>query len=824
MTEFNKAQFNEAQKRAINFKDGALLVLACAGSGKTTVIVNRTKKLIESGVKGENILVTTFTKAAAKEMEIRANKLIENNDVTFSTVNALGLKIVLRRGDYDVDNVLVGHKSRSLMIKFLEKDKYETKDIEKTADSFLRAISLIKTTDLSVEDIAKKVRLDAESIKSFHTQYINYYQENNLLDYDDMQLEAINILEKYETERKFWQNKFQYIMVDESQDLNSMQKELLYALCETGNLCFVGDDDQSLYSFRGSNPEIMFEFQKEYVPEVITLGTNYRSGKNIVNTARLVVEENNNRFNKNFKADKNGGDIDIKIFGNFGEQEKFVAANIQKQHEQGVSYDEMAILYRRNKESMAMIVELMKLGIPFHSTGENIYNVYSHWIYELVQDYYYLAHGDKDFERVKRALQCPSRKIKHGALECQTEDEMRRWAENNGYDYISKTLDIFWEDIEKMSKVKDSDFYNYLLNIYNLKQGLVDRANFKKVAPNVYLDILDMLTEQKEQGNYKTMEDWFEKAEEQTKQIKKELLKDDGVKLFTFHGSKGLEFDEVYILNLTKGNCPLVDLNTMEVENIEEERRMFYVAMTRAKTKLYLCSPQQTIKERALCKSAFLIDVENILKTGSVSQECIQNCGNGKIILGYDYHNSRTDCREALSFAEMEAVNQTLENRADNRCEICGRHQHLDMFEEWIYDNETHTEKAKSMIYICPDCKRVKMMNTLNEKDKNVAKDWFCKVNGVSGRKFVEYDRAKKEEYDIWNKNYSKVKTDLNKNMLKDLVGDTPTVFRADKTYLNCPFSDKEEVKSLGGKWDKIKRKWYVPKNRPLKDFKKWIA
>ena len=197
-------ELNEAQKRAINFKDGALLVLACAGSGKTTVIVNRTKQLIESGVKGENILVTTFTKAAAKEMEIRANKLIENNNAVFSTVNALGLKIVLRRGDYDVDNVLVGHKSRSLMIKFLEKNKYETKNIEKTADNFLRAISLIKTTDLPVEDIAGKVRLEAEDIKDYYKKYVDYYQENNLLDYDDMQLEAINILEKYETERKFW--------------------------------------------------------------------------------------------------------------------------------------------------------------------------------------------------------------------------------------------------------------------------------------------------------------------------------------------------------------------------------------------------------------------------------------------------------------------------------------------------------------------------------------------------------------------------------------------------------------------------------------------
>ena len=376
--------FNASQTRAIHHKNGPMLVLAGPGSGKTLVITERTKYLIEvCGIDPAQILVITFTKAAATEMKRRfQRKMNRSCPVTFGTFHAVYFAILKHAYNYSADNIAREEQRYQCMREIIAKEHLTYEDETEFITSLLGEISLVKNSGIEIANYYSKNC--AETVfRKVYRQYHEFLYKNRLIDFDDMLVYTKELFEQRADILAAWQNKYRYILIDEFQDINKIQYEIVKMLAgETKNLFIVGDDDQSIYKFRGARPELMLNFPKDFEnTRQVILNRNYRCGEEIVQVAEDIISYNTKRFEKKMQAREDAASmVEVRTFKDHYEENKHIIYTIKEEMAKKTPLSQIAILYRTNQGPRQLIAALMAYNIPFYMQ-DAVPNLFDHWIF-----------------------------------------------------------------------------------------------------------------------------------------------------------------------------------------------------------------------------------------------------------------------------------------------------------------------------------------------------------------------------------------------------------------------------------------------------------
>lgn len=581
--------FNDSQKSAIQHGHGPMLVIAGPGSGKTTVLTARIKYLIENyKVNPTEILVITFTKAAAMEMQKRFEKQIGGRSgVTFGTFHAIFFYILKSAYNYSVNNI-IKEETRNLIIRqAIEKSNLETEDVNETLGNIAGEISRVKTEGVDI-NVYYSANCPEEEFRKIYKYYDNALKRQSLIDFDDMLLYCYDLFVKRPDILKKWQQKYSYILIDEFQDINKIQYDVVKMLALPQNNVFVvGDDDQSIYGFRGSKPEIMLNFEKDYSGvQKVVMDINYRSSANIVAAAGYVIGNNKIRFDKNIRTiNPQGNRVNIAEFNTIREEYLRVVDSIRESVKQGLSYSEHAVLYRTNAAASPFIRCMIENNIPF-VLRDGVPNIFEHWIAKDIFTYMAIALGSRKRSDFIRIMNKPKRYIGRDYLTDSviSFDQLEKYYEDKPW--MLERLDRLRGDLRLMATMSPYAMINYLRKGVGYDEYLSEYANNHSIEPKELTDIADELMESAR--NCKTYAEWQEYIETYTNNLKEsyssQKRNDDAVVLTTMHGSKGLEYDTVFIIDANEGITP--HKKAVFDSEIEEERRMFYVAMTRARKQL----------------------------------------------------------------------------------------------------------------------------------------------------------------------------------------------------------------------------------------------
>ena len=589
--------FNEGQLRAIEHFKGPALVLAGPGSGKTRVITYRTKYLIERHkVDPSNILVITFTKAAAMEMKQRFVNMTDRKymTVSFGTFHAVFFGILRHAYGYSADNIIKEEQRNRFFKEEISHMDLEIEDEAEFIQNIAGEISRVKNERKNILEY-EAFSCDSKSFRKLYQKYDNLLRRQNQIDFDDMLVYTYELLSQRKDILRAWQNKFQFILIDETQDMNQLQYDIVKLLAApNNNLFMVGDDDQSIYRFRGAKPEIMLGFERDYPgAKRILLDVNYRSRKQIVDAAIKVINHNDDRFAKEIKASRaEGQPVITAVFDNQKDEYDCMIEKILYYHKQGGKYSDIAILCRTNRQPGAFAEKLMEYNIPFQMR-DAIPNLYDHWIAKHVMVYLKLGKGSNKRSDLLQILNKPVRYISRECLE----DEIISWDVMLQYyeekPWMCDRIETLQHDLKMLKNMNPYGAIHYIRHVIGYEQYLRDYALDHKLKVEELLDVLEEIQESAK--GYDTLEEWKKHIEEYTENLEKQQRdreKQDGVILCTMHSSKGLEFPIVFIPEANEGITPYQ--KAVLKEEIEEERRLFYVAMTRAKELLYVFS----IKER----------------------------------------------------------------------------------------------------------------------------------------------------------------------------------------------------------------------------------
>lgn len=591
--------FNQAQSQAVSHGKGPMMVLAGPGSGKTTVIVGRVRHLVrEQGVKPSNILVITFTRAAAREMEERYLALEEGKSggrVSFGTFHSVFFRILKLAYQYDGSNIVKEEQKIQFIRQQMERLKLDVEDEGEFIQSILSEISGVKGEMLSLDHYYAK-NCSEEIFKSLYQAYETQMRQLGLLDFDDMLVMCYQLFRERKDILSAWQKKYQYILIDEFQDINRIQYQVIRMMAlPENNLFIVGDDDQSIYRFRGARPELMLGFPADY-PEAkqVLLDTNYRSTPQIVETAGRLIHHNKTRFPKDIHAAKKGGrPVITRMWQDGAKEAEAICQEIRDYVQAGASYEEMAVLFRTNQGPRLLVEKLMEYNIPFQ-LRDVLPNIYDHWIAKNILDYILVARGHVERARVLSVMNRPKRYISREALE----GEMVNWEQVKSFyqdkGWMVERIEDLQYHLSMIRKMAPGAAVNYIRKAVGYNEYLNEYAKFRRMKPEELFEVADQI--QESGAEYQTCEAWFkhilEYKEQLAEQARDRNQKKEGVSLMTMHSSKGLEFRIVYILDANEGVTPhhkaLLDAD------MEEERRMFYVAMTRAKERLHV----YCVKER----------------------------------------------------------------------------------------------------------------------------------------------------------------------------------------------------------------------------------
>ncbi len=595
---------NEAQEEAIHTIDGPLLIVSCPGSGKTTTLIRRIHGMIESGIAPNRILMVTFTNAAALDMQKKYQSMYQRNPgITFQTIHSLCFNLLRSERRYESNDLMTAQESRHF---FLEKLKHYhwVNDPWEMSQSLMTEISAIRNNYVNLSAYTP-VSCSNPAFSNLYTAYAEYKAERHKIDFDDMLFECKSMLEYNEEILRKWQNIFRYIQCDEYQDTNLVQRDILYMLAgKDGNLCVVGDDDQSIYRFRGADPSIMLHFKEDFpTAKVVMMGTNYRSALTIVQTAERLIDHNDQRFEKKFISERGSHNI----YGNViylrcksrKDEMDVLVKTIKELKDAGQSYRDMAVLFRTNKQAQLPVMELSAAEIPYYST-ENVQSIYDGWIFGDIKAYANLSMGSGSGDEVLRVLNHPMRYLREGAFQGVefSYRGFRRAIEylKNGEYWKYKAADEKirdWMDALGPGALKPSDppkkLFDGLIGYRSVHydEYLADYAKFRNTDPKEFNDEIDEL--KSEASRFGTIEEWFAYAEDYKRKLSEEKRKNDrsGVTLTTMHKSKGLEWKSVFVIDVNKDTVPF-EQGEDSVTDFEEERRLFYVSMTRAKDNLYL--------------------------------------------------------------------------------------------------------------------------------------------------------------------------------------------------------------------------------------------
>lgn len=592
-----KSSFNKPQSEAITHGKGPALILAGPGSGKTLVITQRVKNLIEKQhIRPSNILVITFTKAAATQMKERFTILMGEGryPVTFGTFHAVFFSVLKNAYHYTAQNIIREEKKYQILYDIIHRMELEYEDEQEFMSGVLSEISLVKNEGIDLAHYYAK-NCAADIFRKIYQQYEAGKQRAGLIDFDDMLVYTYELFRERKDILALWQKQYPYILIDEFQDINKLQFEIVKMMAlPHNNLFVVGDDDQSIYRFRGSKPELMLGFTKSY-PDTkkILLDTNYRSDREIIKVAGKLIAHNSERFSKKIMAQSaQPGEVEFAIYKNQWAENEAIIADIKRQVQRGVPYQEIAILFRTNIQPRMLMRQLMNHNIPFIAK-DKIPNLYEHWIARDIFTYIRIAQGSRERKDFLKIINRPKRYIGRESLE-ELSVAFDVWMDYyKEQPWIAERIDRLEYDIRMLSMMKPYAAVNYIRGGIGYDDYCRGYAKYRHIREEELLEVLDELQESAKE--YQSYEAWFlhmeEYKEELERQAKEQKQQPDGVTLATLHSAKGLEYDIVYLVDVNEGIMPYK--KAVLEQDIEEERRMFYVGMTRARHRLSISSVQE---------------------------------------------------------------------------------------------------------------------------------------------------------------------------------------------------------------------------------------
>ena len=579
------------------------MVLAGPGSGKTSVIVERTAYMTGEGrIPPENILVVTFSRAAAKEMKERFLKFTGQSAtrVTFGTFHGVFYGILKQAYGFTAANILSEEEKSGILKELILNYGGDLAEEGDFPEEIAKEISVVKGNRISLEYYYSSCCPD-EVFRQIYSGYCQTCQARRKLDFDDMLLYCYELFVQRKDILAAWQNKFQYILVDEFQDINHLQYDIVKMLAAPeNNLFVVGDDDQSIYHFRGARPEIMLNFPEDFKnAETVILNINYRCSGNILDTAMKVINYNENRYAKKLSTPNEPGEpVQIKEFRNPRDEYMAVASLLRNRMEEGDNIEDTALLFRTNQETEGLVAALMEYGVPF-TMKEKLPNLFRHWICRNMIAYLKMAEGDRSRSTFLEIMNRPNRYIARDALTEKNVDFKALGEFYKDKDWMCDRITTMETHLRILKTMAPYAAINFIRNGMGYEEYLQEYARYRKIKPEELMETLNRIHESAR--GMKTLEEWMAYMDEYTRkleeQAKKQDVKREGVVISTLHAVKGLEYDNVYIMNVNEGSMPY--RKAVLEAHLEEERRLFYVGMTRAKKKLCLYYVrQQYEKER----------------------------------------------------------------------------------------------------------------------------------------------------------------------------------------------------------------------------------
>lgn len=613
------------QNNAINHIYGPALILAVPGAGKTTVLVHRTHNLITNhNISPNRILSITFSRASAIDMKNRFNSIfpnLSNYPIHFSTIHSFCFSLIreyayINKINYKLIEDEKNQLNKYNMLKKIYFDKNRNYITEEKLDSLLNSIGYIKNMMLSVDDFLRSNKTEVENFKEIYLEYENYKRGNFLLDFDDMLSISLEILRSNKYLLEKYRNKYDFIQVDEGQDTSKVQMEIIKLMAfPQNNIVIVADDDQSIYGFRGAYPRGLLDFNKLYKNgKIFFMEENYRSSKNIVSICNRFIKSNTLRYEKNiFTLNPHIEPINIVKVKSIKEQYQYIIEELK-----GKDLSQCCILYRNNLSSIGIIESLETNNIPFFMRDKKL-RFFNHWIIKDILSLMYFAQDNSRMDlyenlyyKIKGYIS--KKQINFAKTLNSSTSVFDRIMEYPGInDYYKRTLRELKLDFKKISNlrpkeailyIEDSLEYDIYLKENSIKFGysydqLSSMLFYLKMIADKCSDLKDLI------GRLKYIQYLCQNSKDNM----------DTITLSTIHSAKGLEFERVYIIDLVDGDFPssssIDSFKKGEIEILEEERRLFYVGMSRAKKHLSLIT-MNSINAKKVEPSRFLTELKNI--------------------------------------------------------------------------------------------------------------------------------------------------------------------------------------------------------------------
>lgn len=591
-------KLNRGQDEAIKHGNGPCMVLAPPGSGKTLIVTERTRYLIEeSGVRPDQILVITFTRYAAREMKERFERLTagKNYPVTFGTFHSIFYGILKCAYGIGANNLMSEKESSVLLQEVLDQADIEStpevEDEEELVRELLREVGMVKNGLCHLKDFHSKYLTQDEFAEVFRS-YEHQKKELKKFDFDDMLVQCYALFRKKPKILQGWQKRFQYILIDEFQDINRVQYEVIRMLAAPRyNLFVVGDDDQSIYGFRGAKPELMLYMKQEFPSlRTISLTVNYRSTEFITGAAARVILHNDTRFYKRVQSFRGRGqNVHVQEVLDEQEEAQYVTEEIQKKLDQGIKPGEIAVLFRAAVQARMISEILSEHRIPFEMR-DYVTNFYRHFIVKDMMAYLQLAAGKRDRSLFLTICNRPLRYLARNSMENRQvnfEDLRKFYCDK---DWMLDIIDQFDVDVRMMKNMAPYAAIQYIRKKIGYDDFQKEYAEKHQISWKQLMDVMAELEERSK--NFKSYDEWEihiakytqELEEQQAKARKIKGERENKVQLMTIHSAKGLEFEDVFVIHANEGEIP--HQKAEKKDEIEEERRLFYVALTRAKNNL----------------------------------------------------------------------------------------------------------------------------------------------------------------------------------------------------------------------------------------------
>ena len=633
-------ELNKNQKMAVEHLDGPCLVLAGPGSGKTRVIADRIIYMIENcNVAPRRILAISFTKASSIDMKKRTMSLSNNEQikkVNFGTFHSSFFRILRRYSGVKLED-LISEVDRFKLIKSILKHLKISNYSDDDVSDVLSEISLVKNEMMKSSDFESQTFSQSEFQDIFRL-YEKAKNAANKIDFDDMLILTYILLKKSPEVLNIVRQVYKYILIDEFQDINRVQFEVIKLIAEPSNNVFaVGDEDQSIYGFRGARPDFMMDFEKYFESaKCIVLDVNYRSRKNIVQLSQNLIKNNKNRHEKNINSNRSeSGEIRYIYPKDTDDEANIIAKeikslveseNIREEKKSSnnekklFEYSDFAVTYRTNRQARAFVDVFMDNRIPF-VLKDSARSIYDHWVSQDIISYLRIAANIGNNEDWSRIINKPFRYISKSAVSSalKSDDFFQSLMNNSDIkDFQKKNLEELYDDLQYVRSLAPEYGISYIRSTLDYDRYILEYCHERKIKAKQIVEILDEL--ETSAKSYKSIFDYFKHIENVREEIKKRTekkttsmdnIETDGVVLTTMHSAKGLEFKNVYVAGVNDSVIPFIpsDEEKPKDSNYEEERRLLYVGITRAKDNIVISAPSKRFG-KSIAKSRFLKELD----------------------------------------------------------------------------------------------------------------------------------------------------------------------------------------------------------------------